>query len=93
MKEKEEIEKAICSISTLRVLATMGKQPSKTFSKYALRKETMLNERDISRAIKKLIEINWIKELNLGRIRLYQINLENPKTKHLIEFLKKVKYI
>ena len=93
MKNREEIEKAICSISTLRILAAMGKQPSKTFSKYALRKETMLNERDVSRAIEKLMEINWIEELNLGRIKLYKLNLKNPKIKTLIEFLKKMNYI
>ena len=71
----------------------MGKQPSKTFSKYALRKETMLNERDVSRAIEKLMEINWIEELNLGRIKLYKLNLKKPKIKTLIEFLKKMNYI
>lgn len=93
MRSREEVEKAICSISTLRVLGVMCKQPSKTFSKYALRKEAMLNERDVSRAVEKLKEINWIEELDLGRIKLYKLNLKNPKTKILIEFLRKVSYI
>jgi len=90
---REEIEKAICSISTFRVLAELAKHPTKTYTKYALSKATMLDAKDVSNAIKKLLEINWIEEVNLGSIKVYKINLNNDKVRILTEFLRKINYI
>ncbi|MCS7385762.1 MAG: hypothetical protein NDF55_03340 [archaeon GB-1867-005] len=93
MNIREEIEKAIGSISTLRVLGEMAKNPTKTYSKYALAKGTMLNERDVANALKKLIAIGWIEELSYGRIKAYKLNLNNEKVKAAMKFLREIGYI
>jgi len=90
---REEIEKALCSISTFRILGEMAKNPSKAYTKYLLCKNTFLNFRDVSNALKKLIEIGWIEEIYLDDIKLYKLNLNNFKVKVLIKFLREINYI
>jgi len=88
-----ELELAICSKSTFRILVVMAKQPRRSFTKYALGKEALLNDRDVNYAIKRLLEINWIKELNYGKVKLYRININNYKVNLFVKFLKEVKCI
>jgi len=90
---REEVEKAVCSISTFRVLAEMASKPSKAFTKYALKKATMLNERDVANALRKLVEVNWVEELDLGRVKLYRLNVGNERVKVFVEFLRNIGYI
>ncbi|MCS7374310.1 MAG: hypothetical protein NDF56_04960 [archaeon GB-1845-036] len=93
MKIRGEIEKAICRVSNLRIIGVMASHPSKTFTRYTLKKNTLLNLRDVENALRRLVEIGWVEELNMGGIKVYRLNLGNVKVHETIKFLKNVKYI
>ena len=93
IKIRSEIERVFGSISTLRIIGVMACNPNKNYTKYALAKNSMLNDRDVSYALKRLIEIGWVIEQNYGGIKMYKLNLNNEKVKLTIKFLRELGYI
>ena len=92
-KIKNGIEEIICSVSVFRIIKEMAKSPSKQYTKYILGKNTMLNQRDITYGLKKLIFHRWVMEEKHGRLRVYKLNIENKTLIAFMEFLKKAEII
>ncbi|MEM4168853.1 MAG: hypothetical protein QXY99_02055 [Thermoproteota archaeon] len=88
----KEIEEALGTVGKIRILRDLARNPGKSLSKYALIKSTGLKRSNLNRYLKQLARIGWIKEVT-GVYTRYQINLENPKVQHLIDFFKKTEYI
>jgi len=92
MEKGKEVEEALGSVGRIRILRELAREPERSFSKYSLIKATGLKREDLNRNLKRLTEAGWVKEVP-GTSARYQINTENPKAQHLIEFFKKAEYI
>lgn len=91
----KQIEEGLGREARLRILKILVKNPSrtKTLTKYKICVLTGLKAKDVDRHLKKLVETGWVEYLQVGDIKRYKLNMENPNILPLIEFFTKTRYI
>lgn len=89
---QKKIEKSLGSAGRLKILRTLAYEEFSGQTKYSLEKFTNLKPIDIRKHLKVLIETEWVREYNYNP-PTYTLNLDNSKTKALVEFFKKIGYL
>lgn len=75
------------SPTKLRILMLLTKLRD-ALTRYAIVKGTWASDRDAARALRALVELGWVLELQVKPVK-YRLNAENEIVKHLVEFFSK----
>jgi len=78
--------------SKSRVILHLVLNHDKALTKYALVKATRLRTPSVESQLETLLRLGWIKEYSFTPAT-YQANLENEVVRHILEFLRKLKYV
>ncbi len=89
--EQEKIEKAIGSISKLRIIKTLAGS-DQLLTIYAISKRTRLKREDIKKSVNDLKSIGWISETKIIN-NLYKLNMDNDYIKEIMKFFIKIGYM
>lgn len=93
MKKSEfwdEVENGLGSAGRIRILRILTEHPNRQYTKYALKRKTGLNSRELQRQIQMLVEIGWVKEYP-HEPRTYKANLKKTPVKLVAEFFRRLK--
>ncbi|MCD6443709.1 winged helix-turn-helix transcriptional regulator [Candidatus Bathyarchaeota archaeon] len=80
------LEDAFSSRGRVRILAVLCEYGELNLSEVA--RKTGLNSTSTVNHLKVLTEKGLVAERRFGRVKMYRLNLENPKTKLITDFLK-----
>jgi DNA-binding transcriptional ArsR family regulator len=72
------------SPTKLRILMLLSKSRD-PLSRYIVDTRAFVNDRDAVKALKTLVELGWVLELQ-GKLVKYRLNAENEIVGHLVEF-------
>ncbi len=86
------LEKIFASRAQTRVVQHFLDRPKEFFNLSRIAKETGLAHSTIHRVMQPLVDLGLIKEIKVGQqIRLFILEIEDPKTKILIDFYKQIR--
>lgn len=91
-RRREEIEDAVGGKGRLRILGLLAEHRGGFLTRYAIKKEAGLRDRTVKSDLETLVKLGWIRE-SPYEPKKYRINLEKEEVKHLVEFLRKTRYI
>ena len=86
------VEEGLGSVGRLRILRALASGETTSETKYSLERITSLKPVDVRKHLKVLIDTGWVKEHKYNP-PVYTLNSDNPKTKFLIDFFKKIGYL
>jgi DNA-binding transcriptional ArsR family regulator len=89
---KRLVEEGLGSPSRLRILRVLASGDEQSQTKYGLERRTGLKPVDVRKHLKILVETGWVKEHDFDP-PVYTVNLDNPKARFLLDFLKKIGYL
>lgn len=93
MKKPEfwgEVESGLGSAGRIRILRILTEHPYRQYTKYALKRRTGLNSRELQRQIRMLVEIGWVNEYP-HEPKTYRANLKKTPVKLVAEFFRRLK--
>ena len=86
------VEEGLGSVGRLRILRALATEEAASQTKYGLEQVTGLKPVDVRKHLKVLVDTGWVKEHNYNP-PVYTLNSENPKTRFLVDFFKRVDYL
>ena len=92
MKAEEEMEEGLGSVGKLRILRVLAKNIDKSYTKYALEKQTGLKRINLRNNLRDLKSIGWVIECD-HEPKKYKLNKDNCTLNSLLDFFRKARYI
>jgi len=92
MKAEEEMEEGLGSVGKLRILRVLAKNMDKSYTKYALEKQTRLKRVNLRNNLRDLKSIGWVIEYD-HEPKKYKLNKDNRTLNSLLDFFRKAGYI
>ncbi|MCS4541446.1 MAG: hypothetical protein HY929_03845 [Euryarchaeota archaeon] len=88
--ETKMIEELVGSKSKIRILHTLISNPEKEFYELELAKKAKISPTGVIKAIESLVKRKVINEREIGRMKLYLLNMDNELTKAIKRFFKEL---
>ena len=84
-----EVERGLGSSGRIKILRYMIEHPTEQFTRYILRRPTGLSTEELTRHLRVLVELGWIKEFP-HEPKTYRINMQNEIVVAIAEFFRKL---
>jgi DNA-binding HxlR family transcriptional regulator len=90
---KDELIEALGSVSRMKILLALARDPEKPWRLYTLQKITSINRELLKENLSRLVACNWIQVQQEVGAKRYRINLSNARAKSFVEFLQSTDYL